>query len=522
MKGGTTLYFFLSLATLVAGINEYLNPRIVVTEPRAECVTNALSRPCPVTYGAAKLTAADLPPDAPCPCPANGSPGGGYPGAQGEPSKPNNDIDFFVDEIIANGFINPVAMSFTDNSNELYVGERGGRVWYVNLETGQQHVFVDLNLEVGFSGDRGLMDVVAHPNYAGVKQMLVYFIVDYHPEDGVEPHPESAANQRVIRLQDLGDGVRNPDFRLNILGGGENDGPPICYNTHALGAMHFGLDASLIVTTGEGAHWNFDVGDWGQNAAFTVIAENVTAESLDPECDERFGVEEDIGAFRSQVLTSLGGKILRITPDTGDGICDGSPAGSGYPVKNPFCDGTNGTSRASKIWALGTRNPFRMAIRPLLTGEAFDGGPGVVYYGEVGQGGYEEINAVTSPGMNFGWPCWEGPLPSPSYRDSPYNLSPEPDFPVYGCPGIEGLCGPVVTVPYFPNGERATCRYMYHNMTTALPFFYWTRFFDSDTAGYFGEIGYTGQGFYGATTAGLVFYIGSKYPLEYVDKFFCF
>ena len=66
------------------------------------------------------------------------SPGGGYPGAQGEPSKPNNDIDFFVDEIIANGFINPVAMSFTDNSNELYVGERGGRVWYVNLETGRK------------------------------------------------------------------------------------------------------------------------------------------------------------------------------------------------------------------------------------------------------------------------------------------------------------------------------------------------------------------------------------------------
>src|SRR5512139_3269752 len=101
--------------------------------------------------------------------------------------------------------------------------------------------------------------------------MLAHFTVDPDPEDGVEPPAESAANQRVIRLQDLGNGVLNPGFRLDILGAGEDDGPPICYNTHALGALHFGLDASLIISTGEGAHWNFDVGDWGQNAAFTVL-----------------------------------------------------------------------------------------------------------------------------------------------------------------------------------------------------------------------------------------------------------
>lgn len=129
----------------------------------------------------------------------------------------------------------------------------------------EKKVFIDLNQEVGFSGDRGLMDLVAHPNHAEVGHILIQYTVDPDQNDGVEPHPEGAANQRIIRVADLGGGTLDPNFRADILGGGVNDGPPICYNTHALGSLKFGLDGSLIVTTGEGAHWNFDVGDWGKH-----------------------------------------------------------------------------------------------------------------------------------------------------------------------------------------------------------------------------------------------------------------
>lgn len=208
-----------------------------------------------------------------------------------------------------------------------------------------------------------------------------------------------------------------------------------------------------MVTTGEGAHWNFDNGDWGQDALVRFDAQGNSISTLDPECAARFGTAQDVGGFRSQMLDSLSGKVLRIAPDSGDGICAGSNTGAGYAVKNPYCEG-NGTSSRSKVWALGLRNPFRAAIRPLFPGETYFGGPGnffiqsptyinsgALYFGDVGQGGYEEINAVIRSGMNFGWPCWEGAMPCPMYRDAPYNLNPTYQSPV-GCGGLGQIPGP--------------------------------------------------------------------------------
>ena len=90
-----------------------------------------------------------------------------------------------------------------------------------------------------------------------------------------------------------------------------------------------------------------------------------------------FGDVQDVGAFRSQIMESLGGKLLRIDSGTGKGICEGS----GFPVLNPYCNG-NSDSFASKIWATGLRNPFKMNVRPYEAGDTA-GGPGVVYFGKI-------------------------------------------------------------------------------------------------------------------------------------------
>ncbi len=74
------------------------------------------------------------------------------------------------------------------------------------------------------------------------------------------------------------------------------------------------------------------------------------------------------------------GKILRIDPNTGQAIC---PGVGNYAVMNPFCTG-NPNDWQSKIWAEGVRNPWRLNIRPLLPGEQDDGGPGTIYFSEVG------------------------------------------------------------------------------------------------------------------------------------------
>jgi glucose/arabinose dehydrogenase len=79
----------------------------------------------------------------------------------------------------------------------------------------------------------------------------------------------------------------------------------------------------------------------------------------------------------SQDLNSLGGKILRVTPD-GD-----------VPADNPFSN--------SPIYSYGHRN---------VQGLAWDEG-GQLYATEFGQNRYDEVNRI-QPDGNYGWPAVEG------------------------------------------------------------------------------------------------------------------
>ncbi|MET8850081.1 PQQ-dependent sugar dehydrogenase [Amycolatopsis sp. NPDC004625] len=101
----------------------------------------------------------------------------------------------------------------------------------------------------------------------------------------------------------------------------------------------------------------------------------------------------DPGALRAQDITSPNGKILHLTAD-----------GNGVPG-NPYYDGTNPGSTASKVFARGFRNPFRFSIDPNL---------GLPVAGDVGWNTWEEVNVVQR-GSNQGWPCWEGNDPTSGY-----------------------------------------------------------------------------------------------------------
>ena len=138
---------------------------------------------------------------------------------------------------------------------------------------------------------------------------------------------------------------------------------------------------------GDGASYSsIDVG----SASETYFSRALTEGIIRP--------KENNGSLRAQLVDSLSGKIIRIDPDTGDGI-----------PGNPFFDPSNPRSARSRVWSLGLRNPYRMTLRP-CTGshQRSDANPGVLYIGDVGLHTFEDLNVAMKPGLNFGWPLYEG------------------------------------------------------------------------------------------------------------------
>jgi glucose/arabinose dehydrogenase len=112
------------------------------------------------------------------------------------------------------------------------------------------------------------------------------------------------------------------------------------------------------------------------------------------------GYERNRDPLRAQRLDNLHGKILRIDPRP----ADGEPYT--VPRSNPFV-GTAGA--LPEIWVTGLRNPWRFWLDPPS---------GNLYIGDVGENVREAIKyaaAETAPGTNFGWPCFEGLLPSAEF-----------------------------------------------------------------------------------------------------------
>ena len=109
---------------------------------------------------------------------------------------------------------------------------------------------------------------------------------------------------------------------------------------------------------------------------------------------------DDLFDCAAQDIRLLKGKILRLDMSR-------IPAGAGppppnaliAPPDNPFA--AHADSNARLVYAYGLRNPFSFGIDP-LTGDLF--------IADVGTSLYEELNWAHSPGMNFGWPYWEGPV----------------------------------------------------------------------------------------------------------------
>jgi len=295
----------------------------------------------------------------------------------------------FVAEPIGGSWNLPTCISFA-GTDDLLVAEKAGVLWDVRRGFRHSKPVIDLQQEIINNGDRGLLSVAVDPQWSSNGFIYLYYIVDPN-EDGDDSEQETFGRlTRYTTSVDVnGDLLADPASRTVLIGATWREGTPALHFSHTAGDLRFAADGSLFVSTGDGAH--FDVTDFG---------------GYDPAGfgSGKFDASEDIGSFRSQSLTSLAGKILRIDPATGLGLPD-----------NPFWTG-NAADNASRVWVLGLRNPFRFCLDP------GSGSPERIYTGDVGWGTWEEINRATQ-GLNFGWPCWEGgAICKQYYNNNPFGL----------------------------------------------------------------------------------------------------
>ncbi len=255
-----------------------------------------------------------------------------------------------------------------------YVLDKRGLVFGVEPDgTARPELVLDLAAEVVSSGDRGLLGIALHPDFPARPDVYLYYTaVDPTTVDREAPYGIG----RLTRYTVSGPGLwrADPASRAVLLGTDYADGLPVCLPYHAGGTVAFAPDGSLLLSWGDAGH-----------AGFTDVG------GSEPDCfaPGRADPADDVGAFRAQRLDSPNGKIVRVDPETGRGLPD-----------NPFWTG-DPDATASKVWALGLRNPFRFAVDPSADRLR-------LVIGDVGLAGWEELD-VAEGGENFGWPCYEGP-----------------------------------------------------------------------------------------------------------------
>ncbi|MGI9500996.1 MAG: PQQ-dependent sugar dehydrogenase [Geminicoccaceae bacterium] len=259
-------------------------------------------------------------------------------------------------ELLAEGLTAPLTLAEApDGSGRILVLEQIGRLRMIDAEGRLlDEPFLDFRdrldptIEPGFD-ERGALGFAFHPDYAENGKLYVYYSAPLRKGHDLANEEWGTHTSHIAEIRVSGDDPNkaDPDYERLVM---QVDQPQFAHNA---GTLTFGPKGMLHIALGDG-------GSAPENGDYP-----------------REGTSQEPG--------NLLGKILRIDVDQVNGTA------FGIPEDNPFArdDGYRG-----EIYAMGFRNPYRMAFDP--------DGSGRLFVGDVGQNSYEEIDLVV-PGGNYGW-----------------------------------------------------------------------------------------------------------------------
>lgn len=178
-------------------------------------------------------------------------------------------------ELVANGFTNPLEIQHAGDER-LFIVEQAGRIKILNPDGSvNPNLFLNISSITSSGGERGLLGLAFHPNYADNGYFYVYYT-------------NLVGNTQISRfsVSDTDPDVADPNSELQML----NFNQP--FSNHNGGHIAFGPDGMLYISSGDGGS------------------------SGDPQNN-------------SQTLSTLLGKLLRLDVDA---------AAPYIPADNPFVD----------------------------------------------------------------------------------------------------------------------------------------------------------------------------------------
>jgi glucose/arabinose dehydrogenase len=257
---------------------------------------------------------------------ASSRPGASSPGMEGTSSPAPTKGSVKVGRTVTKGLKSPWGLARLPGGGLLVSSRDTGKIFRVEVDTGKR---TELGSVPGVSpgGEGGLLGIAVAPTYNTDHLVYAYFTTE--------------SDNRIARMlydekRPVGSRLGAPDTILRGIPKGK---------VHNGGRIAFGPDGMLYAGTGESG-------------------------------DRRL----------AQDKKSLGGKILRMTPD-------GKPAPG-----NPFA--------GSVVYSYGHRN---------VEGLAWDSGKRL-WASEFGQNTWDELNLIQR-GRNYGWPIVEGRAGRPGYVD---------------------------------------------------------------------------------------------------------